>query len=145
MLIQTRDFGEVTISPEDIIEFVQPLYGFENLHRFVFLYEQSISDHFIWMQSVEERNICFILVDPAVVVGDYSPSLPDVVCEKLGDEDYMCWLIVVVAEQFEKSTVNLKSPIVVNPEKRLAIQVILEEDFPIRHPLVQHIEEGGKC
>ena len=47
----------------------------------------------------------------------------------------MCWLMASIREPFSESTVNLKSPIVVNPQRHLAAQFILEEDFPIRYPL----------
>ena len=51
----------------------------------------------------------------------------------------MCWLLVVLKDTLENSTVNLKSPIVVNPSRRIAGQVVLEGDCPVSYPLV-----GGK-
>ncbi len=55
----------------------------------------------------------------------------------------MCWLIVSLREPFQDSTVNLRSPIVVNPELRQAAQFVLEGNLPIRHPLVREGEK--KC
>lgn len=136
MNVETRDFGPIEIEPQDVISFVQPIYGFDQYQRFVFLYDQHNS-HIVWLQSVEEKNICFILVRPEVVRRRYEPdSLPAESRDLLGEGELTFWLVTVVASQFADSTVNLKSPIVVNAAAGRAVQVILEEDLPIRHPLV---------
>lgn len=137
MDIQTRDFGQVTIEAEDIVTFVQPIYGFEDMSRYVFLYEHAECSQFAWLQSVDDKDICFILINPMVVVGDYDPAISKKDLAMIGDGENMLWLIAVVDEDFSKSTVNLKSPVVLNPVERKAIQVILDENYPIRYPLVQ--------
>ena len=50
MKLQTRDLGEIEISEQDIVTFTGPIFGFEQYRRFVFLYEEEISEHFIWLQ-----------------------------------------------------------------------------------------------
>jgi flagellar assembly factor FliW len=47
----------------------------------------------------------------------------------------------VLREEFANSTINLKSPVLIDSETRYAAQVILEEDYPIRAPLMP--QEGG--
>lgn len=140
MELFTRDFGKIEIHESDIITFKQPVYGFEELTRYVFLSDDSISGHFAWMQSAEDRDICFILVEPQAVVSGYSPELPDNIKKMVGEGELVFWLVVVIADQFKNSTVNLKSPIVVNTESKSAVQVILDEPFPIRYPLLPHRE-----
>lgn len=136
MKIQSRDFGPVEIDEREIITFKSPIYGFEEYTRFAFLYDAQVSEHFVWLQSLEEPGLCFILVDPALVCDQYAPQLPAEIDALLGPEDCMCWLLVVIAEPFEDSTVNLRSPIVVNPIRKLAAQVILDGSLPIRRPLL---------
>ena len=143
MKLQTRDLGEMEIDEKDIVTFTGPIFGFEEYHRYVFLYEKELSEHFIWLQSVEEPGLCFILVQPDLVTGDYQPQLPREAGTLLGEGDYMCWLMATLREPFQKSTVNLRSPIVVNPELRQAAQFVLEGDLPIRHPLLR--EGEGAC
>lgn len=140
MKLLTRDFGKVEIEDDDIITFVEPIYGFETLSKFVFLYDQNNS-HFVWLQSAEKKEICFILTHPAIVDALYSPQLPASATDQLGDGKYMLWLVTVIANDIKESTVNLKSPIVVNPQTKLAMQVILDNDLPIRCPLIK--DEGG--
>lgn len=136
MKIKTRDFGEMEIRQEDIVRFSGEIFGFGDYRKFVFLYQEDISEHFVWMQSTEEPDLCFILVSPEVVADSFSPKLPDNIETLIGPGDCMCWLMVVVKEPFVDSTVNLRSPIVVNPETKKAAQIILEADYPVKHPLI---------
>ncbi len=135
MKLLTRDFGKIEVDEKDIVTFTGPIFGFEKYHRFAFLYHEEISEHFIWLQSVDEPNLCFLLVEPQLVSHHYRPELPEDAVRLLEDGEWMCYLLVSIREPFQSSTVNLKSPIVVNPEKRQAAQFILDEELPIRHPL----------
>jgi len=143
MKLLTRDLGELEIDEKDIVTFTGPIFGFEKYRRFVFLYQEDLSEHFIWLQSVEEPELCFILVQPDLITDQYDPELPPEAKDLLGDGDYMCWLIVSLRDPMADSTVNLKSPIVVNPELHQAAQFVLEGNLPIRHPLIR--EGGAKC
>lgn len=138
--IGTRDFGELEIAPQDIITFEGAIFGFEEYREFVFLFQEDVSEHFVWLQSTQEPDLCFILVDPALVAADYRPDIPQDAARLLGPGEYMCWVTTVIKERFEDSTVNLRSPIVVNPATRKAAQVILEEEYPLQHPLLSRKE-----
>lgn len=136
MRIETRDFGELEIDEQDIIRLKSPIYGFEDLMEFVVLYEEENS-HIVWLQSVEDSQICFVMVDPAVVDKNYKFELPREARRLLGDDEgLLVWLIVVVAPDFKDSTVNLKSPVIINPARHCGLQAMLEEDYPIRYPLM---------
>ena len=143
MKLLTRDLGELEIDERDIVTFAGPIFGFEKYRRFVFLYQEDLSEHFIWLQSVEEPELCFILVQPDLITDQYRPELPPEAKELLGEGDYMCWLMASLREPFTDSTVNLRSPIVVNPELHQAAQFVLDGSLPIRHPLVR--EGGAQC
>lgn len=143
MTLETRDFGPLEIDEKDIVTFQGPIFGFEKYSRFVFLYRQEIHEHFIWLQSVDEPSLCFILVQPQLIVSEYAPTLPPEAKRLLGAGEYMCWLLVSLRQPFSASTVNLKSPIVVNTRTRQAAQFVLEEDWPLRHPLLK--EEAAEC
>lgn len=143
MKLNTRDFGEIEIEEKEIVTFAGPIFGFEQYRRFVFLYREEVSREFIWLQSVEEEGLCFILVQPDLITDSYEPQLPDEAKELLGEGDYMCWLVVSLREPAQDSTVNLKSPIVVNPALHQAAQFVLEGNLPLRHPLLK--KEGEGC
>ena len=141
MKLKTRDFGEIEIKESDIITFAGPIFGFEEYRRFAFLYQEDVSEVFVWLQSVEDPQLCFILVQPGHVLGQYSPQTPSETEELLGEGEYMCWLLTSLREPPEESTVNLKSPLVVNPASHKAAQLLLEGELPIRHPLFRKKEE----
>jgi flagellar assembly factor FliW len=52
---------------------------------------------------------------------------------------------MVIGETFRNSTVNLKSPIIINHKTNLAVQVILDQDYPIRQSIFSQGERDGLC
>lgn len=144
MTIQTRDFGKMELDEAQLLEFVSPIFGFESLTRFALLSDDDTGGELMWLQSVEDSEVCFILLDPEEVGLDYAPQMNADVVELLGGQMPALRLIAVVPEDFRQTTVNLKSPIVINPTSRKAAQVLLEADYPIRLALFDS-EEGKKC
>ncbi|PKM74473.1 MAG: flagellar assembly protein FliW [Firmicutes bacterium HGW-Firmicutes-16] len=132
MIIKTRDFGEVDISEKDVYHFTQPLFGFEPYTDFVILNDKDIGENIIWLQSVQEQSLCFILVDPSGMSATFLPELPTDSEKLLGKGDCLCWAVAVVPQDFKDSSVNLKSPVFINPETHLAAQIMLENDYPVR-------------
>ncbi|MEG0752615.1 MAG: flagellar assembly protein FliW [Angelakisella sp.] len=148
MKIETRYFGSVEIDPQEIVHFVQPIYGFEKLTDYVLLSDSTVGDCFLWLQSVTEKEVCFILLDPAVLSYDYAPAFSSDMLKLLGNlraEDAVVRLVTVIHEDFTASTVNLKCPIVINTTEHCAAQIMLEEDYPIRAPMVQSGKEESPC
>jgi len=132
MIIRTRDFGEVEISEAEIYHFTQPLFGFEEFADYVILQDDEIGDNIIWLQSVQEDGLCFILMDPSGMSPMFDPQLPVGSEKLLGEGDCFCWAVAVVPENFKDTSVNLKSPIFINMQSRLAAQIMLESDYPVR-------------
>ncbi len=144
MLIETKDFGTIDISADDVIYFPDGVYAFEHCKRFVVLDNKSKAG-LLQLQSVEGKDPRFILLDPFAFVQDYSPVLPQGVMERLhasSMEDLSFFVITVIPENVKNSTVNLKSPVVINFAEKLGAQVILENrEYPVRFPLFS--EEGA--
>ena len=146
MKIQTRDFGEIEINTEEIITFCSGIYGFEDYKNFVLLYDDTVDAPFTWLQSTEEKNICFILAEAeAVGILGYHPKLTIETRSmlELGNDEPVYRLITVIPEKFEDASVNLKSPIVLNVKTKMAAQVILEDNYPIRARLMPQ-KEGAR-
>ena len=147
MTIATRDFGNIDISEDGILTFKLPILGFEEHKQFVILYDDEMGDALGWLQSVDDRDVCFIIIDPHTVFDTYKPSIASSVLNKLelsAQEDAVLRNLVVVPTQSGEATVNLKSPLVINPAKKLAAQVILEQDYSVRTPL-NNVGEGSLC
>lgn len=145
--IKTRDFGELEIDEREIITFRSPIYGFEGYERFVLLYDDTVEGPFSWLQSVDEESVCFILTDPFAVMSRYAPRLPDADRTLLGiteAEPPVYRSIMVIPDNVREATLNLKSPIVINPAEQCAAQVILDEDYSVRARLTE-AEVDASC
>ena len=137
-IIKTRDFEEVEIDTEAVLKFSDGLFAFENSKNFALLSPLGEGDYPMWLQSTEDENLCFIVFSPYAVMEEYKPTITEEMKKmiELDNEDDLRFLVIaVVPENFKKSTVNLKSPIIVNNKKGTAAQVILEDDYQLRFPI----------
>lgn len=136
MIIKTRDFGEEEISEEVIIDFPNGVYAFEENHRFVLLSPCGENKYPMWLQSIDNQNLCFIVFDPREFVPDYSIELDEetkALLEADGAElDLLC--MAVVPNEYINTTLNLKSPIVINSASKKGVQVIAAENYPLKFP-----------
>lgn len=136
MIIKTRDFGEEEISEEVIIDFPNGVYAFEENKRFVLLSPCGEDKYPMWLQSVDNPNLCFIVFDPREFVPDYSVELDKETKELLkaggAELDLLC--MAVVPDEYINTTLNLKSPIVINSEAKKGVQVIAAENYPLKFP-----------
>ena len=139
MIYKTRDFGEREIPDSKVLIFKQPIFGFDNYTRFTLIFDEEIGEQIVWLQSLEEPELCFLMFDPSVYEGFYKPEITEDVEKCLGTGEYACWVVLSVKEDFNESTVNLKSPVIINTSTGVAAQTILEQDYPVRHPIL----EGG--
>lgn len=141
MEILTRDFGKIEISENDIINFEEKIFGFEEYSgKYIIIYDDDFNGEYAWLQSTNEPDLCFIIANSALLSDNYMPKCPKEVEKTIGSGNYEYWLIMVIKEDIKESTVNLKSPIIINIDNRKAMQVILEENYPIRHKIF----ESGK-
>ena len=144
MTIKTRDFGEQNISEDKILNFPHGIFAFEDEHRFIMLSPLGDDVYPAWLQSVDNENLCFIVFDPMQIVEDYSVTADaeSLAAAQLGENDKPHYLVLsVVPEEYRDTTVNLKSPIMINTEKMLAVQTIAAENFPIKFPIFKKEEE----
>ncbi len=138
MKIVTDYAGEVTFNEEQIIKMPKGFYGFPDSREFVLIGEMSVEFPFVWLQSISEEDVCFILTDPFLFVEDYNFEIDDEVVEKLkinSVEDVQVFTTVVINRDIDESTINLKSPIIINQNDRLAEQVVIDADYPYKRKI----------
>lgn len=140
MIYKTRDFGEREIPDSKVIVFKQPIFGFEDYTRYTLIFDEEIGEQIVWLQSLEEPGLCFLLFNPSTFNNFYKPEISEEDEKLLGAGDYACWTVLALKENFNDSTVNLKSPVIINTTSGIAAQIILEQAYPVRHPIL----EGGK-
>ena len=144
--IRTREFGEIEIKDEDIIEFPKGIPGFPGEDEFVLLPLNDESP-FIIMQSVNEPGLAFVTIEPSTILDGYDFELADPTQEMLkleSHEDVGVLLIATIKDNIEDMTVNLAAPVVFNINQRLGRQVILDNDsYPVRYRLQPEPAEEG--
>ena len=127
-VIDTR-FGSFTGSPRDVVTLVDGLPGFESCRRFLLLSSPPIAP-LMCLQGLDEDKPAFLAVDPRVVDPGYSTRLDDLQRRRLGasEETPLLWLAIVHVADGTGSTVNLRAPLVVNPEKMRGLQLLAGHD-----------------
>jgi flagellar assembly factor FliW len=83
--------------------------------------------------------LALVLVNPVYILDNYSPCLTPEDYSALGakeDTPLAYYAIAVVHDNWKDSTANLKCPIVINAEKMLGKQIIMEDSsHSMRHPV----------
>ncbi len=143
MNIMTRDFGEIQIDESTIVSFPAGIIGFEETKRYTLISPLGEDKFPMWLQSVEAAEPCFVVYDPMEIYPDYKFEITDEEQEMLRiDENtpYRCLTVAIVPDDYRKTTINLRCPIVINIRDSVAAQVILTEHYEFKAPV--YAEEG---
>ena len=144
----TRYFGEIEFDEERVIVFPQGLPGFYDNKRFLFMSEKEDEDMFFWLQSLDNGDVAFTLMDVYKVLPDYNPLVEKEELEELDatpDTELDIYNIVVIPDYVRHMRVNLKAPIVFNMEAGLGKQVICaNNDYPVRYMIFEEMERAGR-
>ncbi len=116
------EFGDLQINEQDIIHFNEGLYGFEDVKDYV-LISHDEPGVIMTMQPVDGQIPQFVVLDPYAITHDFAPVLSHADMKlfkntKVNDLKFL--VIAVVKENYLETVVNLKSPIVINPQTRIA-------------------------
>jgi flagellar assembly factor FliW len=140
MEIQTTRFGATKFDDSAVLTFTQPIIGFREFRRFVVLPGPPDSA-VVWLQSTESPELAFILMDPRDVAPSYTVKLSEHELAELAVstvDELDIYTIVVVPQDRSKVRTNLKAPILINKERQLAKQTILDKtDYPVQFFLEQ--------
>ena len=138
MLIQTSRFGEIEVEENQIISLPSGLVGFSEDRRFV-IREDDAAAPFLWLQSVDNNGLAFVMIEPHVSVSNYELELTQEHLNKLDAkniEELKVFVLVTMAKEMKDVTINLQGPLLFNPEKRLGLQFIIPDGkYSTRHSL----------
>src|SRR5690606_29830245 len=114
------------------------LLGFNDLENFVLLDDPN-DEIFAWLQSCDEASIAFPVLEPELFEDNYSLKLSKTDLDSLQAKDtagLRSFCIITIPEDPARMTANLKAPVVVNLEKRVARQCVLQDNkLEIREPI----------
>jgi flagellar assembly factor FliW len=126
-------FGPISYEPEAAVEFPRGLPGFENSRQFLAIGLPQ-SEPLVFLQSLEQSDLCFISVPVQVVDRTYRLRMSPEDLESIGfggraapqpGEDVLCLAVLSVRE--DGPSANLLAPIVVNPLNHRAVQAVAPE------------------
>ncbi len=144
MKVVTSRFGSMELMEEDLLQFPEGLLGFGNLRKFVLLDDPN-DEIFAWLQSCEEPDVAFPVLEPELFATDYHVDLVKSDLEVLGLDDPMkarSFLIITIPADPTQMTANFKAPVVINVAKRRARQCVLQDNsLAIREPIFARLQQ----
>ena len=138
MDVATRDFGVIQIDEGSIYTFPEGIYGFEDVDSFAVFMHKENDVSFVYLQAVKTKQPCFLVFSPWDLASDYKPVVAGEDLKLLGvesEKDLIFLTIATVpADNVRQLSINIKSPIVLNPLNMTGRQVILlNDDYPVRY------------
>lgn len=135
MRIDTQRFGTLRLNSEQLFLFPQGLIGMENLRQWALLPDPD-NDAVAWLQSASRGDRAIAVISPRAFFDDYRVhvSRRDLTALHMqpGAEIYV---LTAISGHVGKMTTNLRSPFLLNLNRRLGCQVITGNDYPIQQPL----------
>ncbi len=132
MKVETYLFGTVEVDPAKIIEFPNGLVGFEQSKRFMLVHEDgSVQPASYTLQSLDDPNLAFQIVDPVTLGFNYELNLSDTETALLqapAPGDVLVMQMLFKQEEGGKAqiTPSLRAPLLINTKARIGIQKVME-------------------
>ena len=151
MKLETRLLGTIEYGREDVLTFPNGLPSFEDEHAFLVLPIEGSGGGLLCLQSVTTPALSFLMMNPFPLCPSYAPVLQPKEREEMGvsrDEELCFYVLCALKRPVERSTVNLKCPIVLNPDRKLGCQVILDtQAYSMHHPIadLSKSKEDASC
>lgn len=145
MKVNTKAYGSVEVDERQSVTFPEGLFGFESLKNYVLL---DAEHPYIWLQSTEESDAAFVLIDPFLFRPDYEMDIGDDDLRAIGitkPEDGIYFTVVTIPSG-GRMTANLQGPIVINREKKLGKQVVLNDPrWKTKHDILTELDSPKKA
>ena len=138
MKCQSTRFGTFEVSDDTLLVFPSGILGFPDWTKYVLL-DHDTDAPFKWLQCVEEPQLAFVILDPALFKPDYQVTIPTdalIEIQKQGDDELsVVTILTIPSDDPTAVTANLRGPLIMNHRTRLCKQLVLPEDLPTRYPL----------
>lgn len=128
-IVQTSRFGEITVDQDRVITLINPFLGFSESTRFL-LRPHSPKSPFMWLQSLDNPELAFVVIAASILNLDYRPPVPAQTLKDLqitsdGEQDILL-ILTIPRDNPQAMTANLLGPVVLNSNRRLAMQIVLD-------------------
>ena len=135
--IESRILGKIEVSNKTLYHLDGSILAFEDYDEFYLVNMDSEGTYKI-LQSKDDKNICFILIDPFLVFKDYQPDIHDEDIKSLSIESesdiYLLTIVTIPNGDLKSMTANLIAPIVFNIKNHKAKQcTALGDKYSTKH------------
>lgn len=140
MKADTRLFGEIDIKDDKIIKLKEGIIGFPDLQNFTLIYdeEKGGKGSIKWLQSMDDPAFALPVMNPLDVKPDYQLTVNEEGLEPLGtmtEENTFILVTITVPQNIEEMSVNLKAPFIINADNLQGVQMIVEDDYPVKYKI----------
>ena len=128
MQVKTKNETLVEVDEKQIIKIPSGLFGFEEYTDFALI--DSEYQPFIWLQSLQDYKLAFLLIDPFVVCPEYQADIDDKLLSSIGITDpaqVLVLTIVTIPHDGGDVTANFQGPLVINRGNRNCVQAVLSD------------------
>ena len=146
MIIETKHFGTLEVAEDKVITFPQGLFAFEEKKRYVLLENQDRENPLWWLQSLDDSNLAFVLINPFLFKPDYEFELSAEDVEDLGlvnPQEAAVFCLVVIPRDVKKMTANLLAPLVINAQLKKGKQIVLlQKNYTTKHLVWEEMQKA---
>ena len=145
MKVATKAYGLMEIDERQRIFFPHGLFGFESLKDYVLL--DAERQPFYWLQSLDNEQVAFILIDPFVFRPDYEANIDNEELKAIDIIEPRAALIfsIVTIPTGSPMTANLQGPLVINRDTRYGLQAVLTDPrWKTKHDIMAEFAKVNK-
>ncbi|MBF0456331.1 MAG: flagellar assembly protein FliW [Nitrospirae bacterium] len=126
ILFETSRFGTVEVDADKVISFPDGILGFPSLKRYVLLdHKDTVLK---WLHAVDDPDVAFIVVEPVVLLPDFTMTTDPVTKKflRIEQEEDLVTLVIIRVEN-EQVIANFHGPLLFNASLKLGVQVVLDK------------------
>lgn len=142
LTVNTQRFGAIEVEEDQLISLPEGLPGLPDFTHAVLVGPEE-SRPVMWLQDTRHPEIALPVVETFLVCSDYSLDVPDGDIARLQittEGDLWVLSILVIPEDMTRMTANLTAPLLINHQKRLGKQVVVDDRrYNMRTPAYEPI------
>jgi len=147
MKVDTKAYGVIEVDERQKVKIPQGLFGFEDNKDYVLL-DDSEHAPFFWLQSLDEKELAFIMINPFFFRKDYEANVTNEELAEIGltsPENALIFVIVTIPQDGSSMTANLQGPIIINKENMTGMQAILSDaKWKTKHDIIAEFSKQGQ-
>ncbi len=138
-------FGDLEIPRDKSITVPYGIIGFPDFKRYALLDPSGGQSLFLWLHSMEDPDLAFIITDPLAFIPDYRIESDEPDLKRMGLEGRpapaLFVIVTVPPDDPDGINANLLAPLLYFEDDNTVHQIVLEKgDWSLRHPLLRKEE-----